>query len=223
MKKLIYILLASLAIVLFSCVGEKQKLYQQQLQQKQQGYDSLYSEIENSDSMILFREGNFDYIFTNNRAKDIWAFIRIAKHELRVHDICLVINNSYSFSPSDSAEIYLGYNLDSLNYKSTVSKLLINPIWMYMREYRTDEKNIAIKANDEIERLLYNLNDSNIILAEIPKGEFHTNITVEYNELLNNHRHLFYFNDSLDIKKLIQVRDYYKRFKELDDIVNPVK
>lgn len=223
MKKLVYFLLLSLVTGLFSCVGEKQKLLQEQLQQKQKGYDSLYNYIEKNDSLLIYKEvGAFDYIFTNRPGKYIWAFIRINKPERSVEDISLVLNGYNGFSiPNDTTEAILEILNNNTKFKTNVTSLLINPTRMYMHNYAVDKSNLWILQNEQLDSFLRQLNDSSYIKIEIPSGVFKSNVGKEYDEILNNNPHVFSCLDTLDVKNLILVRDYYYKFKKLDELVKP--
>lgn len=217
MKKLVYIFLASLAVGSFSCVSEKQKLAQQQLLEQQKAYVSLYSDIEKNDSLLIYKEaGNFDYVFTNRPGKYIWAFIRINKPNHNIEDICLVVNSNNGFSISnDTTEAVLKILNSDTKYKTSVTTLLINPTRMYTHNYAVDKSNLWILQNEELDSFLKQLNDSSFIEIEIPSGVFNSNYGKEYDEILNNNPHIFSCLDSIDIKNLILVRDYYYKFKNL--------
>lgn len=223
MKKLVYLLLVSLAIGSFSCVSEKQKLAQQQLLEQQKAYDSLYSDIEKNDSLLIYKEaGNCDYIFTNRPGKYIWAFIRIKKPHHNVEDICLVLNSNNGFTISnDTTEAVLKILNSDTKYKTSVTTLLINPTRMYTHNYAVDKSNLWILQNEELDSFLKQLNDSSFLEIEIPSSVFNSNYGKEYDEILNSNPHIFSCLDSLDIKNLILVRDYYYKFKKLDELVKP--
>ncbi len=212
MNKLAYILLASLAIGLFSCVGEKQKLYQQQLEIRASEYDSLFNQIEADDSTLIVQRvalgEQFRYILSNYNANSTWAFFRVNRKELENDDFYIVFKYRDDIVKPDTCTLVFSlYNTDK-NVTAKGRTGFINPI---IEGY--DNKSIIIIPNDSLFNFIAQLNDSSIVDVSIPEAVYQTGLK-ELNDIMNEGGYSIRIAKE-DMKAIVRTRDWYNKFQEL--------
>ena len=212
MNKLVYILLASITAMMFSCVGEKQKLYQQQLEIKATEYDSLFNQIESDDSTLIIQRAalgeQFRYIFSNYTANNTWAFFKVDRKDLNTDDFYLVFKYCEDIVKPDTCTLVFNqYNPNrTVTAKGRIG--FLNPI---IEGY--DRKSLIIIPNDSLFNFITQLNDSSIVDVYIPEAKYQTSLK-ELNDIMNEDGYSIRIANE-DMRAIIQTLRWYSKFLEI--------
>lgn len=212
MNKLSYILLASITAVMLSCVGEKQKLYQQQLKIKATEYDSLFNQIESDDSTLIIQRAalgeQFRYIFSNYTANTTWAFFKVDRKELNTDDFYLVFKYREDVVKPDTCTLVFNqYNTNrTVTAKGRIG--FLNPI---IEGY--DRKSLIIIPNDSLFNFIMQLNDSSIVDVYLPEAKYQTSLK-ELNDIMNEDGYSIRIANE-DMRAIIQTLKWYSKFLKI--------
>ncbi len=212
MKKLVYILFVSLTVSLFSCVGEKQKLYQQQLEARAAEYDSLFNSIETDDSTLIIQRvalgEQYRYIFSNHNANSTWAYFRVDWKELKSDDFYIVFKYRDDIVKPDTCTLI--FNIFNTNKTVTAKGRsgFLNPI-----QEGYDKESIIIIPNDSLYNFITQLNDTSIVDVSIPEATYQTGLK-ELNDIMNKGGYSIRISND-DMRAIIQTLKWHGEFLKI--------